>query len=337
MKNDKCNRKIVVLLILLYLGLFALFSLLFVNAFFKIKLFFDIPYFFLPIMLGVAALASAIFLCLVIPNKKRENRFTWFMKNHVSGILLSFAFLNIFIGCINNELSMDFNKASNLVNLEWTIYAVSIGAFAVWHGLVFMRLINSNKGENAEGCEDKNDEYGKRRQLRRKSLNHMTIAGCFEPVVLIILNTIFNVLATGILYFSKEYKLVQESIIICALFFTTNTLIDVLLNIVIQLVKERRMLLNETRVDYSELNDVEDYIKAKEFIDAMEKQNQTKPFNYLDYDDQKKRMIIERVCFFLDTCKKDNDAIKKNFKEIASLAEMFKSAFKKYKFENKTI
>lgn len=320
------------LLVLVFASFFLLLSILFLNSYSKIKLFFDeIPAFIPPILITIAVLLSGLFIFLISRDFAKENRFSWFVKNHFTGILLFVAFLNICVGSISDKVIMDFNKSSDLIGVAWTIYAISIGAFAVWHTLVFMRVINSNKGKYTNNETEDADEYDRRRTLIYKSLDHINIASSFEPVIYICFNTLLNIIATSVLYFSKEYQLVQEIFVICSFVFTINTLLDVLFSIVFQLYKERKALLKETEVNYLELSSIEEYIKAKEYMEQMEELDKNEPLTHSKYNDKKKRVIIERTIFFLEKYKKDKKIIERDYKEIASLSDSYNSVFDKKK------
>lgn len=313
-------------LFLISFFIFVLFSYVIVS---KVSLFFQVNQLAYWISFSISFLLSLIISISFSVNFRREHIFVWFIRNHLTGLITSVLLLLLFIVSIHKDLLLDKNTAISLLGIEWAIFAISIGSFAVWHAIVFKTVYqpHDNDLDYDEGEVSVENEIRKITYLTNKSYDNFYYTNNGESIIYIAINLIVICLATGACFLFSGYSIEVETIIIFALYCCTNTLVNIMLGIISDVFKRRKEMIKSTKVKPSEINDSFDNIKVISFISAIDFINTKLPPDSLTFDDPTLDDYFCKCRDVLDEYHKDKNSVIDNRKEILKLmSQLFKYA-----------
>ena len=290
----------------------------------------NVPVFVYYLVYGLTAILLIVLFVVLLHNYKKEHLFLWFLKDHFVGILSFYVLLSIFINSIHKDLCLDRGLAADLIGIEWAIFAISIGVFAVWRGLVFEKVYSDKDLDDLkkeeEAIQSEKERFiflSEKRELRRKYISS------FSPVVFIGINTIALCIATGSCLMLKDYLVASENIAFFAGFCCTNTLILVLEDVVLDLWMKRQEFINKTKVSPAEINESYDNYALYSFLgllDELDKDGKLRSFRSGHPDLDK---AMDRCAQLLDEYKKDPSSASANKNELLSLFKYLVYTFKK--------
>lgn len=316
--KDKLSSAFSVLL--LFILLFFSTTFVSLNIVLKISMFTEVPWYVYVIVVGTSLFVNLIISIVYNHNFDREYSIIWFLREHLSGFITSFLILNLFIISIHKETMLTWDRAISLLGVEWAIFAITIGAFAVWHALIFDKVYIFNERESVV-----NDESTVKKEIdevvyltEKSSLRYAYISN-FDPVIYLVINLFAVILATASCFLMGEYSIFSETIVIFAAYCSTNALIVVMLGIVSDLSKKRKELLGKTKVKPSQINEKYDNIKILSFLHTLDELDKKISLKDLKTDDEKMNCCVARCYQLLLEYREDEKSAFKNKNELLNL------------------
>ncbi len=174
----------------------------------------------------------------------KEGKFAKFIsKNFVS--FLSFTILiALFVTSYNSIKNIDLGKSEDLLGIEWAIFGVSAAIF-------LFKLEKRREQTISILNADLDSKFGDERYRQALEIRDFN-NDMFETTLMVIylmLNALCLTLFTGSVFLQKTESLknVVSYFYALSLVLTTNTFIQVFLNIIIGYFKSRKMVLNENK------------------------------------------------------------------------------------------
>ena len=315
---------------------FFLIAIVFLNVLFKLSLFIFVQWYWYLIVVGASLLISLIATIVLKRNYQKEYPFVRFVRDHLQGFVTSFFFLNLFILSVRKDPVLDVSMAVDLLGIEWAIFGITMGTFAIWQALIFNKIYASDGNQNETDFKNEagnkiENEIEKIVYFKVKDLRRHSYIVAFEPVVYIVVNLFAVVLATASVFLSGEYGILQETAVVFAVFCCTNSLIEVVLWIVFDLSEKRKELIAKTSVKSSQINESFDNIKVITFLQTLENIDEKTPLKDFRSFDEELDACVARSYQLLLEYKEDEKTAYKNRNELLTLFDRFQ------KFGSKSI
>lgn len=196
---------------------------------------------------GIASLAFAIVVLTYTISRiksERTSKLENWLSNNTAKILLYYIVANIFFVSIRSEVVWTQEEMRNLVSLEWSIFGISITIFLVWNVLVVNYLKEKKPQKPSEVSSVSTLRY-----ILDKSSFYGTATLLFNTVSLLTCNLVLLTLATTMVYMpSDRWIILKQAVVTLVLYFSTNTIIVLFLDIIQPLKEERKVLLEESKV-----------------------------------------------------------------------------------------
>ena len=129
----------------------------------------------------IFSLLTTIFLFIIL--NKKENKFTFFIKNNFDRIILAIIIIMIFLISIRYELLWTSEEIKDVLTITWTIFGLSITIFLVWN-VIIVEYLQKNKPKKIES----NDYYEKYENLLNKREFFNNTKSIFSTVILLSIN-----------------------------------------------------------------------------------------------------------------------------------------------------
>ncbi len=242
-----------------FLGVFFFFF-----AFFNMLANFDLlPFstgFFIAVLIG--GIASFLFLaCYVVCLRmKKSTKFGNRLSLYYPKIILFYLILIIIFISIRSEIIWSYEGLKDTVCLEWTIFGISVTIFLVWDVLILKYLKDIQpKNTNITGLLRRREYIGKKGEF------YQTVSVMFNTVTILLINLFVLLFSTAWAFLSKEeVTLFGQNAVIISFYFCTNTIVSLLIDIIVPLIKEKKIMLKETKVsdkDIDEINSIGEQIE----------------------------------------------------------------------------
>ena len=252
-----------------------------------------------------------IILFIYLSIIKKKNKLSKFSEKHSLLVSLFISFAMFTVLAIINQKEYNEQRISELLNIEWVIYGITIAFFTIWNGLYLSKKKKKNKNPN--------DLVGIERISEINSINSEILDNnsMLYSLVLLIFNTILLVITTTMFYISVTSENTVKVFSTISFYFCTNTMISIFAETIIPMFKNK--LEYDSSIKEYKLDD-DPKIFAQAIIEEDAIQFTKNNFKTLNEEDKKVMMdelskkIIE-IRNKNDKSDKENDSIKTSEKE----------------------
>lgn len=222
---------------------------------------------------GVSIAFSVLLVCyyVICVKSTKSTKFRLWLSQNFPKLILFYIILAIIFTSIKPEIIWSFDEIKNVISLEWTIFGISITIFLVWN-VVILNYLEKEKPIKPE------NQYSiqKWEYISKKEDFYPQASYLFNTVTLLILNLFILLFATCSSYIvNQNVNLFNQNFVIVSFYFSSNTLIALLFDILHPLMKKKKEILEETKVttsDIKEKNELEEKIhNAAKLLKEIEK------------------------------------------------------------------
>ena len=250
---------------------------------------------------------SLYFILIIYPLIiKKKNKFSKFCEKHWVSVFLFILFAVITLAVITNQKEYNEQRISELLNVEWVIFGITIAFFTIWNALYLSKKKKKNKNPN--------DLVGIERVNEINSINSEILDNnsMLYSLVLLIFSTILLVLTTTMFYISVISENTVKIFSTISFYFCTNTMFSIFAETIIPMFKNK--LEYDSSIKEYKL-DADPEILAQAIAEEVIIQFSKNDFKDLNEEDKKVKMeelskkIIE-IRNKNDKSKKENDSSK---------------------------
>ncbi len=229
---------------------------LFFFAFFNMLANFDLLLFSTGFLIAVliGGIASFFFLAFYVVSfkMKKSTKFGNRLSLYYPKIILFYIILIIIFISIRSEIIWSYEGLKDTVYLEWTIFGISVTIFLVWHVLILKYLKDIQPKNTNTTVLLRRREY-----ISKKGEFYQTVSVMFNTVTMLLINLFVLLFSTAWAFISKEeVTLFGQNAVIISFYFCTNTMVSLLIDIIIPLIKEKKIMLKETKVSDRDIDEV---------------------------------------------------------------------------------
>lgn len=246
---------------------------------------------------GGLTLAFIIWLVILIKAKiGKVTSISDFILNNVMNILVFFTFLCLFANSVEKKLIWNTNKMFEVLQIEWTIFTISIALFIFWPTIMSKYLL-----QNKPEFVTKDNPISHFESLCKKRAFYIDLKWTTSSILYIIVNLVSIILSTlnAIFY---EYNILTQTVLIFSFYMCTNTIFTFMIDIVKAILILRKNYLKEYKVT------VDEYNKAKkeansyvlEFNRLYNKYGETKITLETDLSAYSKEEAVSKMITFID-------------------------------------
>lgn len=279
----------------------GLFLFIFIAAFFLCFTFMSIfvkfellasAWTFLIALLASLCITTLIFTYILIRIKREKvTKLSHWISLHLSKLILAYIFVNIFFVSIRSDLIWDYNALKDVLSLIWVIFGLSLTIFLVWNVLI-VEYIKSKEPKPPADESFKN----KYKFLKVKIDFYQQTDATFGNIILLFVNLIIAIFATVSVYvIAKEINLFSQTLVLLGLYLSTNTIVNLLIDMMRPVLESRRQILKENKVEETELKIA--YLQATLQIKIEEVHNMIYENDKLSQEEKDKLfgLLIEEV------------------------------------------
>lgn len=249
-------------------------------------------------VLVVSSVSSALLITVAteiyrfIKNRAgKKNKFDIWLHNNKATLILSYVFSCVCFISLRTELSWTYEKAQDMMLLEWTIFGLSITVFVLWHAIVPKQIADRVP-------EEKNihNIIQKALLIEQKYDFYENVNDAFTSVSLLSVNAMVLLISTSHIFITcNDITILGQNLAIISFYLCTNTLSDILWSILEPLMLRKKELLKNTNVTQKDLKFVEDTKRKVEEISVLTQMMK----DIADVDETLKKQIIAEVCKIL--------------------------------------
>lgn len=203
----------------------------------------------------------AVLVAVLMP---RVSKFGNWLSMNISTLILAYIFLLVLFNSIKNEIYWEYSEIVNVIEMQWTIFGLSIAIYLVWCFLVKSYLDEKKKPKDA----DKKTIYFVKKwlELRNKEDFHVDASIAYSTVSFLYINLFILCSVTLFAYLFKDVMLNvwSQNIVRFSFCFSIQTLIKTFVELIKPLREEKKKTLEEAKVknkEIDELNHLRDNIK----------------------------------------------------------------------------
>ncbi len=226
-----------------FLGFFvAAFLVLFlgVNIFYEKNL---IPAHIALIIIFAGALTAGTTTTILYFIKRKKNKHKFFSAVGAKIIFFLFLFQG-FINAFKSEIILTTEAAQKLVEMEWTIFSITMTAFVFWHVIVSKYIDNSTK-ENGFG-DERLDIITKKQGIYKDVINFS------YNLTLLTISMLCLVLTTPSIFVTGEINLYNQFILLFNITIVINALMvifyDISSPLVVQLIIKKKHKMTDEQI-----------------------------------------------------------------------------------------
>lgn len=203
------------------------------------------------ISLGVSSLiALAAILYVLYGRKFKISKFRIFLSENFPGIMLFFFVLMFISISVRPEIIWDRQGLKDFISLQWTIFGLSVTIFLVWE-VVLSRMIKDQKPKKI-GEPNLLSEI---QFINEKREYRENISQKYFLVFYLILNLFILLPATSYAYMPTiEISLFSQSLIITSFYICTNTLLQLLLDIIMLIFRAKKEAFSDNRITNQDID-----------------------------------------------------------------------------------
>lgn len=225
---------------------------------------------------------SLYFILLIYPLIiKKKNKLSKFSEKHSLSVNLFILFAMITLVAITNQKEYNEQRISELLNVEWVIFGITIAFFTIWNALYLSKEKKKNKNPN--------HLVGIERVIEINSINSEILDNnsMLFSLVLLILNTILLVFTTSMFYINVTSENTVKVFSTISFYLCTNTMISIFAETIIPMFKNK--LEYDSSIEEYKLDD-EPKILAQAIAEEVMIQFAKKEFKDLNEEDKNARM-----------------------------------------------
>ncbi len=246
-----------------------------------------------------AGISSLVFAIVVVTytisriKSEYTSKFENWLFNNTAKIILYYIIANIFFISIRSEAIWTQEEIRNLVSLEWSIFGISITIFLVWNVLVVKYLKEKKPQKPSEVSSVSTLRY-----ILDKSSFYGTTTVLFNTVSLLTCNLVLLTLATTMVYMSSDsWIILKQAVVTLVLYFSTNTIILLFIDIIKPLNEEKKIFLAESKVTSKDLETQNRIVeKSNKVFTAIDEIAQLEHLS----KEEKDKIIMELLRDFLE-------------------------------------
>ncbi|MBO7573833.1 MAG: hypothetical protein J6T25_03555 [Bacilli bacterium] len=228
------------------------------------------------VFIVVSLMLSLVITAIIMYSINRYNKLSKFVMTHLRSLLTFLILLSIFSVAIYNSSHVDLTLCDSLLGIEWAIFGVSAAIF-------LFRIQNQEAKIEQASTLNPDEMIGKQRLEQVSFINNLKeeFSDMNFVLVFLIINAFFLTLFSGGLFFLDRAinKEVLSLLFTLSLFFTTNTFVQVFMDVVTVFSRKKKALLEKPymKKDYD--------IIIETIVCAFEEELFVKALNDIDLDD----------------------------------------------------
>lgn len=190
-------------------------------------------------------------ICLVV-NIKRivDSKLVYLIKKNYPYLFLIYFFLIILFATITNKVIWKANEINDVLSVEWTIFGLSITIFLVWDVLFLSYL--KKKQPVKHGDMDLIQSY---ELINKKFSYYSEVEIEFLTIILLTINLVLLIISSvGVYIIHQPQNIFIQNLVILSFYFSTNTILSLLIDIIKPLWEERARLKKENQVTKEEMD-----------------------------------------------------------------------------------
>lgn len=250
---------------------------------------------------------SLYFMLLIYPLiNKKKNKLSKFCEKHSLSVSLFILFATITVDAITNQKEYNEQRISELLNVEWVIFGITIALFTIWNALYLSKKKTKNKNPN--------DLVGIERVIEINSINSEILDNnsMLYCLVLLIFNTILLIITTSMFYINFTSENTVNVLSTVSFYLCTNTMFSIFSETIIPMFKNK--LEYDSSIKEYKLDD-DPEIFAQAIAEEVIIQFAKNDFKDLNEEDKKVKMeeLSKKIIEMRnknDTSKKENDSSK---------------------------
>lgn len=194
------------------------------------------------------SLICAIVSVVHMRSEKRTRLSQWINLN-AAKFASSYLLLTAFFYSIRPDLCLATDDIKSLISLEWGILSISVTVFLIWNVVIMEYLEKRKPHEPKNALPTKVWIY-----LQEKENFYSDATQLLSNARLLFFNLIAVCIATYSIYISSETRtLISQSIAIFALYFSSNTILGLILDILRPFNERKKALLQDTKATAEDL------------------------------------------------------------------------------------
>ena len=322
MENNNQTKAFIKRFFMAFLCLLVVVSLPSFTIVVTINSFSPVPFIMYFIVVGASIVLDIDLSLLINVGFNKGNSAAWFLYDHALNFLSGSSLLGFFLCSIRPEPVLTVERATDLLGIEWTIFAITVAVFAVWRTLVFDKIYSREKLDNSSVKDETlKDEKAMINHLEKKNRLRRLYIMNFEPVVYIAVNLLAVCIST-LCCFTEEYGFVNELFVVFAAFVCINSLATLMTEIIMWLYMKRKDLIEETRVKPSHFSDLKETKAARDFLENLDEIDKgTIKLKDFKTGDKKTDACISRCNQLLQEYRNDKQSAFANRKELVILSQ----------------
>ncbi len=238
----------------------------------------------------VFSVVILVYVIIQSNSTKRTKLSNWIAMNWSKLSLYYIVSLICFVS-IKTEIIWGFNQLENIISLEWTIFGISITIFLVWNVLISKYLKEKKPKLEPGYCSP----IEKLKIIEQRGEFYQNASTVFNSVSLLIINMILLALATGSTYImGAEVNLINQNLAIISLYFCTNTLIALFMDILEPLKEEKKAILKGAKISSEDVCERNKIVEKRTVLLSMLKEiDSSSAFDEEQKLDIKSKLLIE--------------------------------------------
>lgn len=248
-------KKIVYNLIILFL-VFLLLFIFFIGLLTCLKKFIPIDDLLIVLLpFGLSLSLSIIHLIAIRLSSRKiyQSQLSFWLKNNSQKIFLAFLVIIILLFSITNKPLWDNNEIRDVLSTEWTIFGLSISIFLVWD-VIYTGYIKKKQPK----IETDMDSVQKLETLYQKQAVFKELESARSSIIILSINLVLLLLSSGLVHvIHMPDNIITQNIVVCAFYFSTNTIIMLFLDILKPILEENKALKKDNLVIKEEFETIE--------------------------------------------------------------------------------
>lgn len=206
----------------------------------------SLPYMLIDIFIYFAMIISCILI--VIFKSHLRSKFFDCLNKYKYHIAFCVPIVFIFSILCFNENRYKLDEMKEIINIQWTIYAIVSALYLFWHGFTIDKIEKSVP--KYEKTDDAVIKYFNVREDMKFYNNH---SGIITPIILLGLNTFHLLATTYIIYIEKNVSILTQNIVMFGIVLNGNSLVFLMLEIITFEFKFKKEVVDKRFVSYDEI------------------------------------------------------------------------------------
>ena len=190
---------------------------------------------------------SAYFLLTVLPTiSNGKGKFIKTLRKHSISFSIAFLFFMIILVALDNSKEYNDQNITDLINIEWAIFAITVGLFTIWEAIVVSKNEDIEKVEDCIGFE-------RLKRIRNVQLKKIFNSGAIASMIFLSINLIALILTTAMYYTTNLGNEIIGRFSVVALYLCVNSLSIIFVECLLPMIVSKIQFDIES--DYKEYDD----------------------------------------------------------------------------------